>query len=195
MPIENESRAGIETVAADNLLLDFTDLAVKRMLKLAKKRGYVTYLELNAVLPSEEVNSEQIEDILAMLGEMGIKVVESEDAAEVRIVDVAIWIKHVPSLNLRDRLMALREGDEITLETDGIVGRWQRMKTGKDGREVFGIKPIGAMRQIWNDWYMSRRGESILIRETVVADDYLTAASALFSEWSQPDDEENFRDL
>ena len=46
------------------------------MIKQAKKRGYVTYDELNAVLPSEEVSSEQIEDMMAMLNEMGINVVE-----------------------------------------------------------------------------------------------------------------------
>jgi len=64
----------------DSPLLDLTDQAVKRMIKLAKKRGFVTYEELNEVLPSEEVTSEQIEDILAMLNEMGINVVESEEA-------------------------------------------------------------------------------------------------------------------
>ena len=48
---------------ADSPLLDLSDPAVKRMIKLAKKRGYVTYDELNEVLPSEEVTSEQIEDI------------------------------------------------------------------------------------------------------------------------------------
>ncbi|ACB96858.1 RNA polymerase sigma factor RpoD [Beijerinckia indica] len=68
---------GVETV--DSPLLDLSDAAVKRMIKVAKKRGFVTYSELNAVLPSEEVNSEQIEDILAMLNEMGINVVESEE--------------------------------------------------------------------------------------------------------------------
>ena len=50
------------------------------MIKHAKKRGYVTYEQLNAVLPSEEVTSEQIEDMLAMLNEMGINVVENEEA-------------------------------------------------------------------------------------------------------------------
>ncbi|HUB65173.1 MAG TPA: RNA polymerase sigma factor RpoD [Methylocella sp.] len=64
---------------ADGPLLDLTDAAVKRMIKLAKKRGFVTYAELNAVLPSEEVNSEQIEDILSMLNEMGINVTENEE--------------------------------------------------------------------------------------------------------------------
>ena len=52
------------------------------MIKNAKKRGYVTYEQLNGVLPSEEVTSEQIEDVLAMLNEMGINVVESEEAGE-----------------------------------------------------------------------------------------------------------------
>jgi RNA polymerase primary sigma factor len=48
-------------------LLDLSDDAVKKMIKTSKKRGYVTMDELNAVLPSEEVTSEQIEDILSML--------------------------------------------------------------------------------------------------------------------------------
>src|SRR4051794_2873749 len=61
-------------------LLDLSDAAVRKMIKLAKKRGYVTYEALNAVLPSEEVTSDKIEDIYAMLNEMGINVVESEDA-------------------------------------------------------------------------------------------------------------------
>src|SRR5438105_12706914 len=61
-------------------LLDLSDAAVKKMIKLAKKRGYVTYENINAVLPSEEVTSEKVEDILAMLNEMGINVVEQEKA-------------------------------------------------------------------------------------------------------------------
>ncbi len=60
-------------------LLDLSDAAVKKMIKLAKKRGYVTYEQINAVLPSEEVTSEQIEDILAMLNDMGINTVEQEE--------------------------------------------------------------------------------------------------------------------
>ncbi|WP_371851658.1 MULTISPECIES: RNA polymerase sigma factor RpoD [Rhodoplanes] len=60
-------------------LLDLTDAAVRKMIKLAKKRGYVTHDQINAVLPSEEVTSDQIEDIFAMLNEMGINVVEQEE--------------------------------------------------------------------------------------------------------------------
>jgi RNA polymerase primary sigma factor len=78
---DNEKPEGEAAVAetTDSPLLDLSDAAVKKMIKTAKKRGFVTYAELNAVLPSEEVNSEQIEDILAMLNEMGINVVESEE--------------------------------------------------------------------------------------------------------------------
>ncbi|NJL07767.1 MAG: RNA polymerase sigma factor RpoD [Methylacidiphilales bacterium] len=69
-----------ETDAPDGPLLDLSDAAVRKMIKLAKKRGYVTYDELNEVMPSEEVTSEQIEDTLAMLNEMGINVIEAEEA-------------------------------------------------------------------------------------------------------------------
>jgi RNA polymerase primary sigma factor len=66
----------------DSPLLDLSDAAVRKMIKNAKKRGYVTYEQLNGVLPSEEVTSEKIEDVLAMLNDMGINVVENEDAGD-----------------------------------------------------------------------------------------------------------------
>ncbi|MFN4273880.1 MAG: RNA polymerase sigma factor RpoD [Aliihoeflea sp.] len=75
--VETERESG-----TDGPLLDLSDDAVKKMIKAAKKRGYVTMDELNSVLPSEEVTSEQIEDTMAMLSDMGINVVEDEEAAE-----------------------------------------------------------------------------------------------------------------
>ena len=69
-----------ESPTPDGPLLDLNNAAVKRMIKESKKRGWVTVDELNAVLPSEEVTSEQIEDTMSMLNDMGINVVESEDA-------------------------------------------------------------------------------------------------------------------
>ena len=78
------SKAAAETAEApaesqDGPLLDLTDQSVKAMIKAAKKRGVVTHDELNKVLPSEEFSSEQIEDILSQLSEMGITVVDSDD--------------------------------------------------------------------------------------------------------------------
>jgi RNA polymerase primary sigma factor len=79
--VDNEGAAAVD--AADGPLLDLNDAAVKRMIKQAKKRGFVTYAELNAVLPSEEVSSDQIEDVYAMLSEMGITVSEGDDPDDV----------------------------------------------------------------------------------------------------------------
>src|SRR5215207_2672640 len=66
----------------DGPLLDLSDAAVKKMIKEAKKRGYVTVDQLNSGLPSEEVTSEQIEDTMSMLSDMGINVVESDERDE-----------------------------------------------------------------------------------------------------------------
>ena len=69
-----------EATSAAGPLLDLSDAAVKKMIKQAKKRGFVTFDQLNDVLPSESTSPEQIEDVMSMLSEMGINVVESEDA-------------------------------------------------------------------------------------------------------------------
>src|SRR5438552_2223414 len=66
----------------DRPLLDLSDAAVKKLIRSAKKRGYVTHDQINAVLHSEEVNSEQIEDVLAMFSEMGVNVVETEETSK-----------------------------------------------------------------------------------------------------------------
>jgi RNA polymerase primary sigma factor len=78
-PAEKETP---ETPESPLPLLDLSDAAVKKMIKQAKKRGYVTHDQLNAVLPSEEVSSDQIEDVYAMLNEMGINVVDNEESAD-----------------------------------------------------------------------------------------------------------------
>ncbi|OYV26720.1 MAG: RNA polymerase sigma factor RpoD [Acidocella sp. 20-63-7] len=67
---------------ADANVLDTQSSAVKRLIAKGKERGYITFDELNAVLPAEQNSSEQIEDIMAMLSEMGIQVVESEEGED-----------------------------------------------------------------------------------------------------------------
>ncbi|KTQ97835.1 RNA polymerase sigma factor RpoD [Aureimonas ureilytica] len=66
----------------DSPLLDLSDDAVKKMIKAAKKRGFVSMDKLNSVLSAEDVTSEQIEDLMAMLSDMGINVVEDEEGEE-----------------------------------------------------------------------------------------------------------------
>jgi RNA polymerase primary sigma factor len=74
--------AGQAPETPDSPLLDLSDAAVKKLIKTAKKRGYVTYEELNSVMPSEEVSTDQIEDIMAMFSDMGINVVDEDEVEE-----------------------------------------------------------------------------------------------------------------
>ena len=71
-----------EAETGDSPLIDMNNRDVKRMIKAAKEAGFVTYDALNAVLPPEEFSSEQIEDIMSMLSEMGITVVEQDDSEQ-----------------------------------------------------------------------------------------------------------------
>src|SRR5262245_2427455 len=72
---------GPETLP-ESPLLGLSDGAVRELVRSAKKRGYVTHDQINSVLPSEQVNSEQIEEVLAMFSEMGLKVVETEETSQ-----------------------------------------------------------------------------------------------------------------
>ena len=64
-------------------LVDAGAVAVKKMVAAAKERGYVTYDEVNKALPQDQLSSEQIEDIMAMISEMGINIIENEEAEEI----------------------------------------------------------------------------------------------------------------
>ena len=79
---ENEEAQEVQTETTDGPLLDLSDAAVKKMIKVAKKRGYVTIDELNQVLPSDQNTPEQIEDIMTMLNDMGINVIETDEVEE-----------------------------------------------------------------------------------------------------------------
>jgi len=77
--------SGAPETSNDGPLIDQNDAAVKKLIKVAKKRGYVTYEELNAVLPSDETSSEQIEDFMSMFSEMGINVVDEDEVEETEV--------------------------------------------------------------------------------------------------------------
>ena len=62
--------------------LDMSQAAVKKMIADARERGYITYDQLNTVMPPEQVSSEQIEDVMSMLSEMGINIIENDEAEE-----------------------------------------------------------------------------------------------------------------
>jgi len=73
--------------AAETPLLDTLAAAIKKMLARGKERGYLTYDELNAALPQDQVSSEQIEDTMTMLSELGVNVIESEESDEPAAVE------------------------------------------------------------------------------------------------------------
>src|SRR5262245_25727433 len=77
-PQKEPEKEGPETLP-ESPLLGLSDGAVRELVRSAKKRGYVTHDQIKSVLPSEEVNSEQIEDVLAMFSEMGVNVIETDE--------------------------------------------------------------------------------------------------------------------
>jgi RNA polymerase primary sigma factor len=129
-----------ETTGSDGPLLDLTDAAVKKFIKQAKARGYVTMDELNKVLPSEEVTSEAIEDTLAMLSEMGVNVVEAEEDAEggevaVREETAVAETTKEPAYDRTDDpvRMYLREmGSVELLSREGEIAIAKRIEAGRD---------------------------------------------------------------
>src|SRR5918996_2001699 len=68
--------------SGDAPLIDLNDASIKKMIARAKKRGVVTYEELNEALPQDQMSSEQIEDIMSALNDMGINVVESAESSD-----------------------------------------------------------------------------------------------------------------
>ncbi len=127
----------------DGPVLDLSDAAVKKMITAAKKRGYVTTEALNAVLPSDEVTSEQIEDIMAMLSDMGINVVEEEDVEEAaeggELVEaggkaVTTAKKREPTDRTDDPVrMYLREmGTVELLSREGEIAIAKRIEAGRE---------------------------------------------------------------
>src|SRR5712671_2980569 len=112
---------------APSPLLDLSDAAVKKMIKQAKKRGFVTFDQLNEVLPSDTTSPEQIEDIMSMLSDMGINVSEAEDAdSEVK--------KSEPGERTDDPVrMYLREmGTVELLSREGEIAIAKRIEAGRE---------------------------------------------------------------
>jgi RNA polymerase primary sigma factor len=141
---EAESAETPPSVSSDSPLLDLTDAAVKKMIKAAKARGYVTYDELNSVLPSEQVSSEQIEDTMAMLAEMGINVVDGEEEAEEAPAEaeapepsalpVKVERESLPADRTDDPVrMYLREmGSVELLSREGEIAIAKRIEAGRE---------------------------------------------------------------
>jgi len=178
---EAEAPAPAET--PDGPLLDLSDAAVKKMIKSAKKRGFVTYDELNAVLPSEEVTSEHIEDILAMLSDMGINVIEAEEVEEAEEGDdepeggelteaqpTAVATK--PAKEPTDRTddpvrMYLREmGSVELLSREGEIAIAKRIEAGRETM-IAGLCESPLTFQAIIIWHDELQAGKILLRDII----------------------------
>ncbi|MEM1317081.1 MAG: RNA polymerase sigma factor region1.1 domain-containing protein, partial [Pseudomonadota bacterium] len=168
-----------EQAAADRPLLDLNDDKVKKMIKAAKKRGFVTVDELNSVMPSEEVSPDQIEDTMSMLSEMGINVVEEDENEEApeevstEIVEagkkaVATVAKKEPTDRTDDPVrMYLREmGSVELLSREGEIAIAKRIEAGRETM-IAGLCESPLTFQaiiIWRDELLE---ENILLRDII----------------------------
>ena len=73
---------GEDMESGDAPLLDLNEASVKKLIARATKRGYITYDELNSALPQDQMSSEQIEDVMSALNDMGVNIVENEEVGE-----------------------------------------------------------------------------------------------------------------
>ena len=128
--------------AGDGPLVDSMVQAVKKMLAKGKERGYITYDELNAVLPQGQVSSEQIEDTMTTLSELGINVIEAEESEEAAPVAADEDSESKPNGNLDDEdigrtddpvRMYLREmGSVELLSREGEIAIAKRIEAGRE---------------------------------------------------------------
>ena len=126
MVAENSSKKSNSQHDNDAQLLDMSQGSVKKLISQAKSRGYITYSELNEFMPPEQVSSEQIEDIMAMLSEMGINVIENdEEPDETETSDDKIDVKQNEGTGSRE-LVAASSGTDNLDRTDDPVRMYLR---------------------------------------------------------------------
>ena len=162
--------------------LDMSQAAVKKMIADARERGYITYDQLNAVLPPEQVSSDQIEDVMSMLSEMGIQVTEEEESEEsedpqggtdVATVagsrEVILGGAEAEKLDRTDDpvRMYLREmGSVELLSREGEIAIAKRIEAGRNTM-ILGLCESPLTFQaitIWRDELLS---EDILLRDVI----------------------------
>jgi RNA polymerase primary sigma factor len=152
MAKNDAAEANDRNEAGDAPLLDLNEASVKKLIARAKKRGYITYDELNEALPQDQMSSEQIEDVMAAINDMGVNIVENEEAGddgeeaeqeeEVEAVDVADPNGAAPAVEKKKEVvdrtddpvrMYLREmGAVELLSREGEIAIAKRIEAGRD---------------------------------------------------------------
>ena len=160
--------------------LDMSQAAVKKMIAEARERGYITYDQLNSVLPPEQVSSEQIEDVMSMLSEMGINVIEEEEGAEEAeggaVVttgsgsrEVAVAATETEKLDRTDDpvRMYLREmGSVELLSREGEIAIAKRIEAGRNTM-IAGLCESPLTFKAITMWRQELLDEEILLRDVI----------------------------
>ena len=158
--------------------LDISQAAIKKMISEARTRGYITYDDLNKALPPDQVSSEQIEDVMSMLSEMGINIIEDEDADEAdnAVVVVEEGAREVAlagaSTEKLDRTddpvrMYLREmGSVELLSREGEIAIAKRIEAGRNTM-ILGLCESPLTFQAITIWRDELLEEDILLRDVI----------------------------
>ena len=164
--------------------LDMSQTAVKKMIAEARVKGYITYDQLNTVLPPEQVSSEQIEDVMSMLSEMGINIIEDEEAEDegekgsTDIVEtsgsreVAVSATETEKLDRTDDpvRMYLREmGSVELLSREGEIAIAKRIEAGRNTM-IAGLCESPLTFQAITIWRDELLDEEILLRDVIDLD-------------------------
>ena len=162
--------------------LDMSQAAVKKMIAEARERGYITYDQLNQVLPPDQVSSDQIEDVMSMLSEMGIQVTEEDEEAEedankgsTELVDASKGRDVALSSGANEKLdrtddpvrMYLREmGSVELLSREGEIAIAKRIEAGRNTM-ILGLCESPLTFQVITIWHQELLEEEILLRDVI----------------------------
>ncbi|PCD76202.1 RNA polymerase sigma factor RpoD [Pseudothioclava arenosa] len=168
-----------ETDSDEDTSFDMSKAAVKRMIAEAREKGFITYDELNKVMPPDQVSGDQIEDVMSMLSEMGINVVEAEEAEEENSNEVAttesgsrevaVATTTTETLDRTDDpvRMYLREmGSVELLSREGEIAIAKRIEAGRNTM-ILGLCESPLTFQAITIWRDELLNEDILLRDVI----------------------------
>ena len=195
---DSEQKTGEDQQDNSGSMLDMSQTAVKKMIALAKARGYITYDELNQFMPADQVSSEQIEDVMAMLSEMGINIVEGEEEEEDGATDTDVeeigattsreLVAAAATTETLDRTddpvrMYLREmGTVELLSREGEIAIAKRIEAGRSTM-IAGLCESPLTFQAITIWRDELLEEEIMLRDVIDLD-------ATFGQQMEEDGEE-----
>jgi hypothetical protein len=113
-------------------------------------------------------------------------------------LDNRIWVKHVEEGDeFANRIHSLRDAAAIGLHVDGEPILFRKMRTGRVGRTVAGLRPDDSFKDRWSVFYSKRRGARVSIEpgSQALGDPYLASINSLLSEWDSPADNAAYNDL